>query len=268
MPEYKKFPITTFALRRPGVLRIFGKSWRCSAIIFDRRGNASKEMKRFEPVDVSFRTKEAAKEHVLNLCKAWIDEQSSGQAGLNAENSFRQLQNAVNFVAREDRVLWAVFATFWASNAVLLVPLFREGKNVGSVVGPIVCAVGLIISLCWFVAQRRAWRHLQFFNEVVKELENHLRELGIGFQPRHALSTEINDATAKKHFLDRSVWVRKLVIPYFPIIPTILWFGGLLCFALPLLCSAQPKDATQTRTPTAITTDPPTMPPPSTPREK
>jgi hypothetical protein len=41
--------------------------------------------------------------------------------GLNPDQLWNQLANAVALVAKQDQIVWAIFGAFWAANAVLLV---------------------------------------------------------------------------------------------------------------------------------------------------
>ena len=79
-------------------------------------------------------------------------ESNFGVTGLLA-----QLSNVVNRSAYEDTVVWAIFGTFWAANALLLVALFSQGDFPRhSAVGIIISAADTVVSVAWFLIQRRA----------------------------------------------------------------------------------------------------------------
>jgi hypothetical protein len=69
---YKKHPIYGIAVSEPG------KLWRPKGLVFATDLNSTLEIKRLEPSGLTFGTKKEAEEHALKLCKAWIDEQESG----------------------------------------------------------------------------------------------------------------------------------------------------------------------------------------------
>jgi len=100
----------------------------------------------------------------------------------------QQLSNVVLMCANEEQVIWSIFGTFGATNAILLVALFSTGKLPESpFVGPAVSAVGALLSLVWHLIQRRVRGHLERFEGTMLLLEE---RLGIG--PRLALSAWIN----------------------------------------------------------------------------
>lgn len=71
MRPYKNHPIYGIAIPKPG------KLWHPRGLIFGPEENSTIEIKRLESTDLIFTTKKAAEEHALNLCRAWIDEQSA-----------------------------------------------------------------------------------------------------------------------------------------------------------------------------------------------
>jgi hypothetical protein len=87
-----------------------------------------------------------------------------------------QLTNVVNRSAYEDTVVWAIFGTFWAANALLLVALFSQGdfpRNPG--VGVVISIAGTIVGVAWFQIQRRAIAHLARYEKIVALLEVELQ---------------------------------------------------------------------------------------------
>jgi hypothetical protein len=71
MRPYKNHPIYGIAIPKPGKLR------HPRGLVFGPDENSTTEIKRLEATDLTFTTKKAAEEQALNLCRAWIDEQSS-----------------------------------------------------------------------------------------------------------------------------------------------------------------------------------------------
>jgi hypothetical protein len=71
MSPYKNHPIYGVAIRRSG------KRWHARGLVFGTDENSTIKIKRLESTDLTFTTKKAAEEQALNLCRAWIDEQSS-----------------------------------------------------------------------------------------------------------------------------------------------------------------------------------------------
>jgi hypothetical protein len=71
MRPYKNHPIYRIAVPKPG------KLWQPRGLVFATDENSTIEIKRLESPDLTFTTKKAAEEQALNLCRAWIDEQTS-----------------------------------------------------------------------------------------------------------------------------------------------------------------------------------------------
>jgi hypothetical protein len=69
MRPYKNHPIYGIAVPKPGK--------QARGLVFATDENSMIEIKRLESPDLTFTTKKAAEEQALNLCRAWIDEQSS-----------------------------------------------------------------------------------------------------------------------------------------------------------------------------------------------
>jgi len=70
MRPYKNHPIYGIAIPKTGNL------WHPRGLVFGRDENSTIEIKRLESFDLTFTTKKETEEHALNLCRAWIDEQS------------------------------------------------------------------------------------------------------------------------------------------------------------------------------------------------
>ncbi len=87
-----------------------------------------------------------------------------------------QLSNGVNRSAYEDTVVWAIFGTFWAANALLLVALFSQGDFPRRpVIGVIISTAGSVVSVAWSLIQGRAISHLARYEFIVGALEEELR---------------------------------------------------------------------------------------------
>ena len=82
MQPYKQHPIYGMAVSQPG------RRWRPKGLVFASDLNCTLEIKRLEPSDVIFRTKKAAEEQAVKLCKAWIDaEESDSHSTAKASDS-------------------------------------------------------------------------------------------------------------------------------------------------------------------------------------
>jgi hypothetical protein len=131
-----------------------------------------------------------------------------------------QLSNVVNRSAYEDTVVWAIFGTFWAANALLLVALFSQGDFPRhSAVGIIISAAGTIVSVAWFLIQRRAIGHLKRYEDIIAAIEE---ELGIPADFR------LSGDRHRENF--RGVAARK-VMREITRLSVIGWGVGLGCFA-------------------------------------
>jgi hypothetical protein len=109
----------------------------------------------------------------VNLTTDSLNEPKShySPAGLQA-----QLSNVVNRCAYEDTVVWAIFGTFWAANALLLVALFSQGDFPKKPAAAIVIStVGMVVSVAWFLIQRRAIAHLARYEAIIAAIEAELR---------------------------------------------------------------------------------------------
>ena len=137
---------------------------------------------------------------------------------------FQQLDNAVAMCGAEDQVIWTIFGTFWATNAILLVALFSAGDlPKAPAVGITVSAVGAGLSIVWHLIQRRALGHLRRFEELVELLEKGLR-----IPAELALSAKVN-TSAYQRFLGGGVRARKLMVGC-SLASTFLWIGALIYF--------------------------------------
>lgn len=80
---------------------------------------------------------------------------------LSPEVLLSQLSNASSFRSSQDQVRWTIFGAFWATNALLVVALFRSGNEYPrDVVGIVLAIVGLALSLVWHRLQNSALHHL------------------------------------------------------------------------------------------------------------
>jgi hypothetical protein len=125
---------------------------------------------------------------------------------LERQELWGQLANAINMRSAQDQVLWSIFGTFWAANAILLVALFTTGTMPTSpVVGIVVSIVGAVLSSAWYAMQARALGHLMRYEELIKRIENKLN-----FDPEYAISAEIN-RQAYDQYLGKGPRARKLM---------------------------------------------------------
>ena len=145
---------------------------------------------------------------------------------LKRSELWAQLANAINLRSSQDEVLWSIFGTFWAANAILLVALFTGGGlPTDPSVGIVVSIVGAILSLTWYAIQGRALGHLMRHEELIKRIEAEL-----DFDPDCAVSAEINRRAYDK-YLGKHPRARVLMKVY-SIGGAISWAGALLYFLL------------------------------------
>jgi hypothetical protein len=71
MNQYKGHPIYGVAIPTPE------NRWYSRGLVFDRDLTETIAIKGIEATDLTFKTKQPAEKHGLELCKAWIDEQTS-----------------------------------------------------------------------------------------------------------------------------------------------------------------------------------------------
>jgi len=105
-----------------------------------------------------------------------------------------QLTNAINLRSSQDQVLWSIFGTFWAANAILIVALFPNGDlppnpNVGIVIE----SVGFFMCLIWYSIQNRALGHIKRHEALIAKLESRLN-----IDPAYAVSPKLNTELYKK----------------------------------------------------------------------
>jgi hypothetical protein len=104
-------------------------------------------------------------------------------------------------------VLWSIFGTFWAANAILLVALFTTGKLPEDAnVGLVVSTVGVLISLAWGTIQRRALGHVKRHEALMSKLEERL-----ALDRDFAVSTDINQRDYQK-FVGNGIRARQVML--------------------------------------------------------
>lgn len=157
-----------------------------------------------------------------------IQSERDRHPALERSEMWTQLTNAIRLRSSEDQVLWSIFGTFWAANAVLLVALFTTGDlPANPVVGIVVSAVGTVLSVTWHAIQHRALGHLMKHEELMRKLETDL-----GFDPDYAVSAEINRRDYDR-YLGKGPRARK-VMPTCSLGAALLWalvFAFFLCRA-------------------------------------
>lgn len=106
-----------------------------------------------------------------------------------------QLGNAIELRSAQDQVVWAIFGIFWAANALLLVALFNNGSTPHDpLAGRVVGAVGIALSVVWFLIQRRALGHLVRHEKLMAKIE-----VALGISPDFAVSADVNRAAFKEY---------------------------------------------------------------------
>jgi hypothetical protein len=82
---------------------------------------------------------------------------------------FRMLDLAVSERAAQDSVLWSIFGTFWAANAILIVAIFQDMAH-WPVITIITGSVGSTMSLVWYWIQDRAIWRIRGYERIKKEV--------------------------------------------------------------------------------------------------
>jgi len=140
-----------------------------------------------------------------------------------------QLENAINLRSSEDQVLWSIFGTFWAANAILLIALFTTGDLPSNpTVGVVIASVGTALSLIWHGIQSRALGHVKRHEELMKTLEEELQ-----IPPCFAVSAEINRSSYDQ-YLRRGFRARTLM-PLCSLGGAVLWILALIFFVVKVL---------------------------------
>jgi len=146
---------------------------------------------------------------------------------LNRQEMWDQLSRSTDMRSSQDQVLWSIFGTFWAANAVLLVALFQSGKlPANHWIGVIVAITGAFLCFTWHILQRRALGHLKRLEAVMDALEKQL-----SVESTFALSGSINKLGYDEHVGHLRFSARK-IMRVCSILTTILWFIGLIFFFL------------------------------------
>ena len=148
---------------------------------------------------------------------------------LDRSELWSQLANAISLRSSQDQVLWSIFGTFWAANAILLVALFTSGTMPSDpFVGIVISVVGILLSLTWHVIQNRALGHLMRHEMLVTMIETSL-----GFDPNYAVSADLNQGPYDT-YLGKGIRARR-VMPACSIGVTALWLLALVVFLVKLL---------------------------------
>jgi hypothetical protein len=141
-----------------------------------------------------------------------------------------QLTRAWNLRSNEDQVLWRVFGTFWPTNAILLLALFRASDQLPDRwVGAIVCGSGILVSAVWFLIQRRCIGHMRRLEATADRLERRLR-----MPPEFALSARLNVQDYETHlsFGPRA----RTLMPLCTVLIGLLWLVGAVFFVCSIGC--------------------------------
>lgn len=105
-----------------------------------------------------------------------------------------QVTNAIRMRARQDQVLWSMSGIFWAANAVLLVALFQGGHLPETLHARIIPLVGATLSSIQYFMQGRALAHIARLEDLIRRLET-----ALDFDPRYAVSADLNAGDADRH---------------------------------------------------------------------
>ena len=143
---------------------------------------------------------------------------------------WNQLGNVVTMAAKEDQIIWAIFAVFWAANAVLLVALFTTGAIPKDNVVMIISFVGLVLSLIWFFIQRRAIKWLIYYENIINRIEDELKI------PDHISISTYKNKELYDRIVGKGVRVRKLMIRS-GVVSTSIWLIIFVVFTIKVIFS-------------------------------
>ncbi len=116
-----------------------------------------------------------------------LDGKPTARRDLTEQEMWDQLTRARDLCSSEDQVVWSIFGTFWAANAILMVALFTTGSFPSPAVGMTISSVGALLSRIWHKIQRRALGHLRRYEELAHRLEDRL-----SFDTKYATSGNLN----------------------------------------------------------------------------
>ena len=143
---------------------------------------------------------------------------------IKREELWAQLANAINLRSSQDQVLWSIFGTFWAANAILLVALFTGGTLPNDfIVGIVIYSVGTLLSLTWHIMQNRALGNLMRHEALITQIE-----IKLGLDPDYSVSAELNRKPYDK-YLQKGLKART-VMKACSSGGTILWLLALIAF--------------------------------------
>lgn len=147
-------------------------------------------------------------------------------SGLTPQDLLSQLATTWNLRSSQDQVLWTVFGTFWAANAILLVALFDGGKlPTERTVGAVISGVGFLMSGVWHAIQTRALGHIERYEVLAARLENRLDIPEVlSTSPRR--NKVDYDLYVKGHFSARNI------MPLCSALSAAVWLIALLLFVV------------------------------------
>jgi hypothetical protein len=136
-----------------------------------------------------------------------------------------QLTNAINLRSSQDQVLWSIFGTFWAANAILLVAFFPNGRLSHDWASTMIVIFGVLLSIIWSFIQHRALGHIEAYEALMEKIE---KELGVDYE--FAVSLGLNEKLYENH-LKKGLSARS-VMEISPFVGMFTWFvilGIFLC---------------------------------------
>jgi hypothetical protein len=140
-----------------------------------------------------------------------------------------QLGNVVSMVAKEDQIIWAIFGVFWAANALLLVALFNTGEIPDDKVILVVSIVGTLLSIIWFIIQRRAINWLRYYEILMGKLEKKLK-----IPNKLAMSPNKNELLFCK-IVGKGIRVRMIMV-WSGILSSVAWFSVFIIVLIRAKC--------------------------------
>lgn len=139
-----------------------------------------------------------------------------------------QLENVVSSVNKQDTIVWAVFAAFFAAQGILISVFYQNGGfQTNMALGILLAVFGLGVSWVWSVCQNRALAHLERYDELVGKLETELK-----IDDKLAMNAKKNTEDYEK-FVGHGLGVRKLMpktCTVFIVIWSLIALACFICF--------------------------------------
>ena len=102
--------------------------------------------------------------------------ESTESPRLSRQELSDQLSRGIELRSSQDQVLWSIFGFFGATNAVLLVALFQDGRFPADPwLVLVVVVAGVAVAVAWHLIQRRAIGYIERHEALMARIEQELR---------------------------------------------------------------------------------------------